>query len=209
MTSSFNFSDRHLYLCIGLSDSISEIVRGSLDGGVDVLQLREKRAEAQPIIAEAISLHKIASQYQVPFIINDRVDIAQVISCDGVHLGQGDITPKQAREMLGNDIIIGRSTHNTIECDAAQDEPVDYISAGPIRETPTKPGRPGTGLEYIQYAQGTSKYPVFVTGGITPQHIDELMPLGVHHFVVVRFIVDASDAFKAASALRQAIDNNL
>ncbi len=201
-------SNRRLYLCLGLSESIADITRAAIDGGVDVVQLREKTSEAQPIIASAVAIKEITDKNRVPFFINDRVDIARVVGSDGVHLGQGDISPMDARAMLSQNVIIGRSTHAQSELDAAQNEPVDYISAGPIEATPTKPGRAPTGLSYLNYAVGHSKYPVFVTGGITPAKIEELIPIGVSHFVVVRYIVDAKDAFRAARELRIAIDRN-
>lgn len=209
MSARIDFEKHQLYLCIGLSDSLGDNVRAAIDGGIDVVQLRDKTAEAQPIISAAVKLLKITQAKNVPFFINDRVDIAYVVGSDGIHLGQGDINPSDARQMLGQDVIIGRSTHSTSECDRTVDEDIDYISAGPIEATPTKPGREPTGIAYLQYAIEKSKHPVFVTGGITPQKIDELAPLGVRHFVVVRYIVNANDAFKAATDLRKAIDRNI
>ncbi|KJF17811.1 thiamine phosphate synthase [Acidithrix ferrooxidans] len=202
----FDYSDRRLYLCIGISEQVRDVVRAAIDGGVDVVQLREKNAEAQPIIETALALKEILTRNDIPFFINDRVDIAKIVASDGVHLGQGDISPTQARTILGPETAIGRSTHSVAECQRSLDEEIAYISAGPIEKTPTKPLRDPVGVDYAQYAIKTSPRPVFITGGITPEKIHELSPLGISHFVVVRYITQAKDAFLSAKKLRDAID---
>lgn len=207
--SRFSMAERRLYLCIGLRPNLEEIVRAAVAGGVDVVQLREKQAEAIPIMRAAEGLKEICAQAGVPFFVNDRVDLAYAVGADGVHLGQGDIPPTIAREILGDEILVGRSTHAPEELEAALSEPVDYLSAGPVETTPTKPGRQGTGLDYLRFASQRSTLPVFVTGGVAPERIAPLVAAGAGHFVVVRYIADAPDPHAAARALRQAIDQEL
>ena len=207
--SRFSMAERRLYLCIGLRPNLEEIVRAAVAGGVDVVQLREKQAEAIPIMRAAEGLKEICAQAGVPFFVNDRVDLAYAVGADGVHLGQGDIPPTIAREILGDEILVGRSTHAPEELEAALSEPVDYLSAGPVEATPTKPGRQGTGLDYLRFASQRSTLPVFVTGGVAPERIAPLVAAGAGHFVVVRYIADAPDPHAAARALRQAIDQEL
>ena len=128
------------------------------------------------------------------------------VGADGVHVGQDDAPVSLARRILGPDAIVGLSTHGADDLAAAASEDVNYISAGPVEPTPTKPGRPGTGLGYATVASTRSVVPVFVTGGVTPERIPALAAAGVRHFVVVRFLTQALDATAAARALRDAID---
>ncbi len=202
-------ADRRLYLCIGLRPNLEEIVRAAVAGGVDVVQLREKVAEAVPIMRAAEGLKAICVTADVPFFVNDRVDVAYAIGADGVHLGQADVPPAIAREILGDEVLIGRSTHVPEELEVALSEPVDYLSAGPVEATPTKPGRPGTGLDYLRFATSRSPLPVFVTGGVAPDRIAALAAAGATHFVVVRYIADAPDPEAAARELRLAIDREM
>ena len=145
----------------------------------------------------------------VPFILNDRPDLALDAGADGVHVGQEDAHPRLARRLLGSTAIVGLSTHAPAELDAAQGEPVDYISVGPVSPTPTKPGRPGTGLDYLSYAAHRSHRPWFVTGGVTPQTVPAMVAAGARRFVVVRWITQAADPRAAALQLRTAIEDAL
>jgi thiamine-phosphate pyrophosphorylase len=128
------------------------------------------------------------------------------VGADGVHVGQDDAPPGLARRLLGDDAVVGLSTHAPGELDAAADEPVDYVSAGPVVPTPTKPGRPGTGPEYVRYAAGAARVPWFVTGGATPETVGPLVAAGARRFVVVRWLTEAPDPEGAARALRRAVD---
>jgi len=123
-----------------------------------------------------------------------------------VHVGQDDASVTLARRILGPDVIVGLSTHREEELEAALAEDVDYLSAGPVEPTPTKPGRPGTGLTYVTQASARASVPVFVTGGVTPEKVPMLSRAGVRHFVVVRYVTEAADARAAARSLRDAIE---
>lgn len=142
----------------------------------------------------------------MPFILNDRPDLALECGADGVHVGQDDAPPSLARRIVGPDAIVGLSTHAPTEFDASHAQPVDYVSAGPVNPTPTKPGRPGTGPGYLTYTAERATRPVFVTGGVTPETVAGLAAAGAHRFVVVRWLTEAADPYDAARRLADAID---
>jgi thiamine-phosphate pyrophosphorylase len=121
-------------------------------------------------------------------------------------VGQDDAPPALARRLLGPDAVVGFSTHAPAELDAAAAEPADYVSVGPVAPTPTKPGRAGTGLGYLRYAAETATRPWFVTGGVTPGTVGDMLHAGARRFVVVRWLTEADDPEAAARALRTVID---
>lgn len=145
----------------------------------------------------------------VPFVLNDRPDLALEVGAEGVHVGQEDAPPALARRLMGPDALVGLSTHDAAQLEAAGSEPVDYISAGPVNPTPTKPGRPGTGLGYVSYASAHSSRAVFVTGGVTPETVGTMVEAGGRRFVVVRFLTEADDPEARARTLRRALDDAL
>lgn len=204
----FDLSQRNLYLCTPLRSDFHSFLPQVLKGGVDVLQLRDKNADAKSLIRIGLEAKKIANDFNVPFFINDRPDIALEIEADGVHVGQDDVSPTLVKRIMP-DALIGLSTHCAQELNDSLDQDVDYISAGPMMKTPTKPGREGTGQEYLELAASVSIRPVFVTGGVEPSIIDSLVKGGIRHFVVVRYITEAADALRNTSELRNAIDTAL
>ncbi len=174
-----------------------------------MVQLRDKHLDARPLLDRAREAIAVCHDFGVPFILNDRPDLASACEADGVHVGQDDTPPAVARRILGPDSIIGLSTHAPAEWDAAAGEPVDYLSAGPVNATPTKPGRPGTGIEYLSYvsaAEPGASLPWFVTGGATPESIPAMIAAGARRFVVVRYLTESPDPEAAAQRLRAAID---
>ena len=116
------------------------------------MQLRDKHLEARPLVERGRLAARVCADHGVPFILNDRPDLALEVGADGVHVGQDDASPALARRILGPAAIIGLSTHAPRSSKSSRDEPVDYVSAGPVTPTPTKPGRPGTGTGYITFA---------------------------------------------------------
>ena len=203
---------RRLYLCTPDRPDLADFVATCISGGVDVVQLRDKGLEARAILRRAALVQQVCNQLDVPFILNDRPDLALEVGADGVHVGQDDAPPFLARRILGPFAIIGLSTHAPEELEHSEVEPIDYISAGPVVETPTKPGRPGTGVGYatiaVREAEALSR-PVFVTGGVTPSTVPDLAAAGVRHFVVVRWLTEADDPAAAARMLRRAIDSSI
>jgi thiamine-phosphate pyrophosphorylase len=202
-----DLSGRRLYLCTSDRPDLESFLASCIEGGVDVVQLREKDLEARPLVARAVVAGAVCAHFGVPFILNDRPDLALACRADGVHVGQDDTPPEVARRILGADAIIGFSTHAPAEWDAAAGAEADYLSAGPVNPTPTKPGRPGTGLSYLEYAATSSeRRPWFVTGGVTPETVPAMAAAGAHRFVVVRYLTESADPRAAAYRLREAID---
>jgi thiamine-phosphate pyrophosphorylase len=206
VTGVFELSNRRLYLCTPLRQDLAEFVEAVIRGGVDIVQLREKDGSAEAIREGARVLLPICHEANVPFILNDDAQLALDVGADGVHVGQDDESVSRCRALLGSDAIVGLSTHADDEFDQGLLEDVTYLSAGPIEETPTKPGRRGTGLDYVARAQARSDRPVFVTGGVTASSIPLLANAGVEHFVVVRALTQARNPYQAARELRAAID---
>jgi thiamine-phosphate pyrophosphorylase len=197
--------DGRLYLCTPDRPDLEDFLIGCIDGGVDVIQLRDKHLEARPLVRRAALAADVCHERRVPFILNDRPDLALECGADGVHVGQDDISPRIARQILGPTALIGLSTHAQAEVDAAVGEPVDYLSAGPVSPTPTKPGRPGTGLGYLGYVAARVTKPWFVTGGVTPVTVGPMVSSGARRFVVVRYLTEARDPRANAHRLRDAI----
>jgi thiamine-phosphate pyrophosphorylase len=197
---------RRLYLCTPDRPDLAAFVSACVRGGVDVVQLRDKSLEARPLLARAVELAAVCRDLGVPFILNDRPDLALEAGADGVHVGQDDAPPALARRVLGPAAIVGYSTHAPAEFDLARTEPVDYLSVGPVHPTPTKPGRRGTGVGYLAHAAAKADRPWFVTGGVTPESVPAMIAAGATRFVVVRFLTEASDPEASARALGLAID---
>jgi thiamine-phosphate pyrophosphorylase len=202
-----DFGDRRLYLCTSDRPDLEPFVAACIRGGVDVVQLRDKHLDARATLERGRLALRVCRGLGVPFILNDRPDLALELGADGVHVGQDDAPPALCRRILGPDAIIGYSTHAPAELDVATlDDAADYLSAGPVVATPTKPGRDGTGLDYLRYAATHATKPWFVTGGATPETVADMAAAGAHRFVVVRWLTEASDPEGAARALRVAID---
>lgn len=200
-----SLAHRRLYLCVGLRDDMSTFLPAVLRGGVSVVQIREKAATREAIAQGAALMQKVCREFDVPFIVNDDPTLAYDLAADGVHVGQDDTSVATCREILGDAAIIGLSTHAPAEFAAALNEPVDYRSAGPIVPTPTKAGRPGTGIDYAVACQRTSDQPVYVTGGVDVDTLPALREAGLTHFVVVRALTTARDPEDVARRLSEAI----
>lgn len=201
-----DIADRRLYLCTPDRPDLERFIEACIHGGVDVVQLRDKTLDARPLLDRARHALRVCHGLGVPFILNDRPDLALEIGADGVHVGQDDAPPALCRRILGPDAVIGYSTHAEAELDAALGEPVDYVSTGPVVPTPTKPGRPGTGLDLLRHVAATATKPWFVTGGAAPDTVADMVAAGARRFVVVRWLTEASDPRAAAQALTDAID---
>ncbi|MFJ2029298.1 thiamine phosphate synthase [Streptosporangium sp. NPDC087985] len=191
-------SDARLYLCTdGRRDrgDLADFLDAVLAGGVDIVQLREKGLEAREELELLEVFRAACDRHGRLLAVNDRADIAYAARPDVLHLGQGDLPVPVVRDMLGDDILIGRSTHAAEEVSAAAVEPgVDYFCCGPIWPTPTKPGRPAPGPGLLRHAAslGTDR-PWFGIGGIDLTNLDEVMSYGVRRVVVVRAITEADD----------------
>ncbi len=199
-------ADRRLYLCCPDRPDLESFLEEVILGGVDIVQLRDKFLPAREVLERAGKAAQICRDMGVPFILNDRPDLAAWLAVDGVHVGQDDAPVELARQLVGDDRLVGLSTHAPAELAASEQLPVDYVSVGPIESTPTKPGRPPTGPEYVRLAARVCSRPFFLTGGVTPEKIPDLKRLGAERFVVVRYLTESTTPRKAAARLRQAID---
>jgi thiamine-phosphate pyrophosphorylase len=183
----------------------TEWLRAALRGGVDIVQLRDKGLDDDGLVAAARAFRAAADEAGALFILNDRPDLVGACDADGVHLGQDDEAPAAARERLGPDAIIGRSTHAPPQAaDADADAAVDYLAVGPVHATPTKPGRPAAGLDYVRHAAATVRKPWFAIGGLDAGTVVAAVVAGARRIVVVRAITEAADPAAAARALRAA-----
>lgn len=195
--------DKKLYLVTDRTkfendDIFLDAVASALKGGVQIVQLREKTATAKEITNLAFKIKELCRLFNALFIINDRVDIAQIVGADGVHLGQDDIDIHLARKILGKETIIGISTHAPEQALKAVEDGADYIGVGPVFETPTKPGRKSVGLEYVEWASKNINIPWYAIGGINLENVNEVIERGAKRIAVVRAIINADNPTEKA-----------
>jgi thiamine-phosphate pyrophosphorylase len=199
------FANARVYL-VAPGEFPVDVLDVVIDAGVDVVQLRMKDADAAEVIEIGEQWMGVCEDRRVPFIVNDRPDVALALAADGVHLGQDDLPPVVARDILGPQAIIGRSTHSEADIELAlrehADGLADYIAVGPVHATPTKEGRPGTGVGLIEHASGVAPLPWFAIGGINATNVAAVTTAGATRVVVVRAITEASDPVAAVEALR-------
>ncbi|MBT1096851.1 thiamine phosphate synthase [Streptomyces sp. Tu102] len=206
-------ADARLYLCTDArkrQGDLAGFLDAALDGGVDIVQLRDKGMEAAEELEHLKVFADACARHGKLLAVNDRADVAHAAGADVLHLGQGDLPVPAARAILGDDVLIGRSTHADPEADAAAgEEGVDYFCTGPCWPTPTKPGRHAPGLDLVRHtaALGTGR-PWFAIGGIDLGNLDQVLEAGARRVVVVRAITEADDPAAAAAEfakrLRQA-----
>jgi thiamine-phosphate pyrophosphorylase len=198
---------------------LPDILPAAIAGGVEIVQLRDKRLSDEELIEVVRAAHMICERAGALLIVNDRPTVALEAGADGVHVGQEDMPVAQVRELVGPDVVIGLSTHAPREIDAAMETTleaavggghrdmasVDYIGVGPVYATPTKPGRPAVGLELVRYAAAHSRLPFFAIGGIDAGNVAAAVDAGARRAAVVRAIADAADPEQAARTLRTAL----
>lgn len=191
-----------LYLIVGTGCGAA--VAAALKAGVGIVQYRAKEdgtIDDRRRLEEAQELRQLCHRHDALFLVNDRVDLALAVNADGVHLGQGDLPPAVARRLLGPERLIGRSTHALDQLHQAQAEGCDYVGAGPLAATPTKPGREPVGLDYVGAAVAAATVPCFAIGGIDAAALPPLLAAGVRRVAVVRAIAAAADPGAAAAEL--------
>jgi len=211
MANSHRLEGRRLYfVCEAGEDfgALEHLLDEALAGGVGLIQLRDKEADEDHLLAAAPVFRAAADRHNALFVINDRPDLVQACVADGVHVGQDDAPVAEARRLAGPDAVVGLSTHRPEQLDAARaargDDWPDYVSVGPVWPTPTKPGRPAAGLDYVRYAattEGLPAQPWFAIGGIDANNVAEVCAAGAGRIVVVRAIRDAENPRRAAAAL--------
>jgi thiamine-phosphate pyrophosphorylase len=178
----------------------ANVLREALDGGADVVQLRNKAAAAADLFeaARLVAIHARAKE--AVFIVNDHLDLAIDAGADGVHLGQDDLSVEVARSRW--DGLVGRSTHNLDQALEAQRQGADYLGVGPVYPTPTKPGRAGVGVELLHTVAAAVSIPWFAIGGIDSANLDDILAAGASRVAVVRAVCEAREPAAAARALR-------
>lgn len=218
MNARTRLDDAHLYLCTDARRERGDFVafvRAALAGGVDVVQLRDKNSPGERAFGELTArqelellaqLKELTAAVGALLAVNDRADIAVAAHADVLHVGQDDLPPAVARRIVGPEMVIGRSTHDLEQArDATADDDVDYFCTGPLWTTPTKPGRPATGLGLLsRTAADTPAKPWFAIGGIDLPRVSEATAAGARRIVVVRAITEADDPEAAARALKSA-----
>lgn len=191
-----NNLDLSLYLVTNNSEDEEKflnIIEESLKGGVSVVQLREKKAETLDFYNLALKVKEITQKYNVPLIINDRIDIALAIDADGVHVGQSDMPAKTARSMIGEDKILGVSAANIKEAKKAQRDSADYIGVGAVYPTNTKDDATSVPKKELKEIVKSVDIPVVAIGGITQENTHELNDCGIDGLSVVSAIMEAKN----------------
>jgi thiamine-phosphate pyrophosphorylase len=204
--------EARLYLVCGAAGDGRGDLRVFLDaalrGGVDVVQLREKDPAVgdEAVLAAARVFRDACDAHDALFVLNDRPDLAAAARADGAHVGQDDLPVAEARALVGEDVLVGRSTHTPAQVDDAAVADVDYFAVGPVHATPTKPGRPAVGLELVRHAASAPRaLPWFAIGGIDTTTVGAVVAAGASRIVVVRALTEASDPEATARALRGAL----
>jgi thiamine-phosphate pyrophosphorylase len=178
----------------------ARILCAAVDGGADVVQLRNKHALPTDLLQAAVSIRAYARRHGALFIVNDHLDLAIQSGADGLHLGQDDLSLPAAH--AGWEGIVGRSTHSLDQAIEAEAQGADYLGVGPVFATPTKPGRAPVGLELLPLVGPRLKIPWFAIGGIAETNVESVLAAGAMRLAVVRAVCDAPDPRAAARALR-------
>ncbi len=197
--------DYSLYLCtdreLMSSDSIEEGVELAIKGGVTIVQLREKNCLGKEFLRIAHGVKEVTDAYEIPLIINDRIDIAMAVDADGVHLGQKDIPASVAREMLGKHKIIGVSAYNAELALRAQKDGADYIGVGDVFGTATKADTHRVSYDELVKIRKTVKIPIVAIGGVKPENLPRLAGTGVDGVAVVSAVLGAKNITEAAEEM--------
>ena len=195
--------DARLYF-VADRGGMERALEGALAGGVDLFQLRDKDATDDDLLAAAATARSLCEAAGALFLLNDRPDLAAASGADGVHVGQDDMPVDRARKLVGDDALVGLSTHSMQQAQAGCRTGADYIAVGPVHATPTKEGRPAIGVEPIKYAAAHVSVPWFAIGGLDAGNVGAVVKAGARRIVVVRAIAQADDPEAAARALRAA-----
>ena len=185
--------------------TLYSVVKESLEGGVTFLQLREKELDEEHFLEEARELQKLCRKYQVPFVINDNVDIAAAINADGVHVGQSDMEAGDVRAKLGPDKIIGVTAKTVEQAVLAQERGADYLGVGAVFHTDSKADAKEISFDTLKDICKAVSIPVIAIGGITEENVKELAGTGICGVAVISAIYARSDIKKAAENLKNEI----
>ena len=199
--------DYSLYLVTDHRNKTEEeflnIIEEAIKGGTSIVQLREKTASTKDFYQLALKVKEITTRYDVPLLINDRMDIALAVDSEGVHLGQDDMPADIARKIIGDDKILGVSASTVEEAIKAQIDGADYIGSGAVFPTATKDDAYSVSKEELKSIVDSIDIPVVAIGGITIENASELKDTGIAGFSVVSAIMSADDPKEASQKLRE------
>ena len=196
--------DLSLYLVTDKSDDVEKFLKTieeAIKGGVSVVQIREKTADTLDFYNLALKVKKITDQYNIPFILNDRVDVALAIDADGVHVGQSDMPCDVTRKLVGPDKIVGVSAATIDEAKKAENDGADYIGTGAVFPTATKDDAPKITKKDLKEVVDSINIPVVAIGGINLENASELKDTGIKGLSVVSAIMSSEDPKKSAEKL--------
>ena len=188
--------------------STVEVVQSAIDGGVDVVQLREKEMSTRSRYELGQELRELTDAADVPLLVNDRVDIAQAIDADGVHVGDSDLPPEAARELLGPDAIVGYSASTVATAERAEAAGADYLGVGAVYGTSSKDvtdEEDGIGTDRIEKIARAVSIPVIGIGGITAENAEEVIDAGAAGVAVISAITATDDPQQATATLGEAV----
>lgn len=209
MTKKGRLSSLRLYVLISSNIASMPVINAAklaIEGGADAIQMREKNLDDDTFLTMAEELRELTLRTGAVFIVNDRPIIAKKVDADGVHIGQYDVSVHEARNILGEEKIIGISTHRIEQARKAVSDGADYISAGPVYSTKTKPHEPVVGLEYIGEVAREIEIPFFAIGSITLENLDDVLRAGASRVAVCSSIIGTKDI---AGTTRRFKDNLL
>ena len=188
---------------------IETVTRSLIKGGADIIQLRAKDCDEDEVLEMALQIALICREAEIPFIVNDFPKIAKQVKSDGLHIGQDDGSIKEVRKIVGDEMIIGRSTHSVQQAEQALLDGFDYIGFGPLFPTPTKKGREGIGLENISIVEEKvgKQIPVFCIGGITRNNLETVAQAGARRIVIVSDLLQTESIEKATATAKKIIVN--
>ena len=192
---------------IGKGRSHLHMAEAAIHGGADVIQLRDKTASSRELYLSACQIRELTREHNIPFIINDRLDIALAVQADGVHLGQEDLPLRVARKILGKDFILGTSAASLQEAIQAEADGADYLGVGPVYEargTKADAGEP-LGLSLISRIRQHCRIPVIAIGGINPENVSDVLKAGANGVAVISAIVSAPDIREATRNFKRAL----
>ncbi|OIJ14484.1 thiamine-phosphate diphosphorylase [Anaerobacillus alkalilacustris] len=190
--------------------SLVEVMEAAIIGGVDIIQLRDKKSSKKDVLHKALLLKDLTKKYNVPLIINDHIDVAVAVDADGIHLGQDDLPLQMARKIVGKDKIIGISTHEIEEAREAQLQGADYIGVGPIFATKSKEDvvDPVT-TKYIEEVKKEISIPFVAIGGIKLHNVDQVLNAGATRICAISEIVGSADITKTCQLFIEKINERV
>lgn len=206
----FDLQNRRLYGILDMGYvAQSETIRVAtemLEGGVEILQLRAKEFSTDEILKLAVPLVSVCKRFGVPFIINDHPEVVVKSGADGLHVGQDDILVETARDLIGQDKIVGLSTHSLLQAQSALKEMPDYIGFGPLFSTPTKPEYTSIGTSRIGEVHSLVPLPIYCIGGIKLENLPEVLAAGAQRVAIVSGILKAEQIADYCRTCRAALE---